>query len=124
MSFAETELKVVRWGEARGIVQNSSISAQARKTLEEAGELLEAATALDVLNSIKVQTDEIQALKAYWMNKYTDALGDVQVTMTMGCAIADVDQSACFEKAYQEIKDRKGYLRADGVFVKESGQNV
>jgi hypothetical protein len=26
----------------------------------------------------------------------------------------------CFEGAYNEIKDRKGYLNADGIFVKEA----
>ena len=42
MSYANIEMKVVQWGEARGIVQNSNNMAQAIKTLEEVGELLEA----------------------------------------------------------------------------------
>jgi NTP pyrophosphatase (non-canonical NTP hydrolase) len=105
MSYADVELKVIRWGEARGIVQNSNNMAQALKTLEEVQELLTAIHAGD---------REAQA----------DAYGDILVTLVMGCATADLDLTECFEKAFQEIKNRKGYLRADGVFVKESGQNV
>jgi hypothetical protein len=37
----------------------------------------------------------------------------------MGAAIADLDLQTCFELAYQEIKDRKGSLNADGLWVKE-----
>jgi hypothetical protein len=56
----------------------------------------------------------------HWREKYRDAIGDVGVTLLMGCATADVDFVECLQQAYEEIKDRKGYLRADGVFVKES----
>lgn len=101
MSYAQTEIEVVRWAEQRGIVQNSTPLAQARKTLEEAGELLEAAAKGDI-------------------HAYKDAIGDVLVTLIVGAACADVDVVDCLEQAYAEIKGRKGFLRADGVFVKES----
>jgi hypothetical protein len=42
MSYADIEMKVVQWGEARGIVQNSTPAAQAIKTQEELDELLDA----------------------------------------------------------------------------------
>ena len=35
MSYANTEIAVIQWGEARGIVQNSTPYAQALKTKEE-----------------------------------------------------------------------------------------
>jgi hypothetical protein len=38
----------------------------------------------------------------------------------MICAIMKIDMVQCYKGAYQEIKDRKGFLRPDGVFVKES----
>jgi hypothetical protein len=38
----------------------------------------------------------------------------------MGCATADLDLVTCFNHAYEQIKDRKGYLSAEGIFVKES----
>lgn len=110
MSYAQTEIEVVRWAEARGIVQNSTPLAQARKTLEEAGELLEAAAVMDM-----VRIEGSPASK-----EYRDAIGDVLVTLIVGAACADVDVVDCLEQAYAEIKDRKGYLRADGVFVKEA----
>jgi hypothetical protein len=41
-SFNIIELDVIRWGEARGIIQNSSSAAQVVKTQEEVQELIEA----------------------------------------------------------------------------------
>ena len=100
MSYRELELDVIRWGEARGIVQNSTPLAQARKTNEELMELFDA-----------IKSDDREGM--------IDAYGDILVTLIMGCAIADIDLVSCLRVAYNEIKDRKGYLNADGVFVKE-----
>lgn len=101
MSYRELEMKTIQWGEARGIVQNSNPLAQASKTQEELFELIAA-----------IHSDDYDAMK--------DAYGDILVTLIMGCACADVDLVSCLELAYNEIKDRKGYLNADGVFVKEA----
>jgi hypothetical protein len=49
-----------------------------------------------------------------------DAYGDILVTLVMGCACADLDLITCFAGAYKEIKDRKGYLTPEGIFVKEA----
>jgi len=38
----------------------------------------------------------------------------------MQCAIQKVTLTECLEHAYEQIKDRKGYLNAEGIFVKES----
>ena len=101
MSFSEIEMKVVQWGEKRRIVQNSTPAAQAIKTQEELDELIDA-----------IRNNDRAAM--------ADAYGDIVVTLVMGCACADLDLVTCFEGAYQEIKDRKGYLNADGIFVKEA----
>jgi hypothetical protein len=37
----------------------------------------------------------------------------------MVAAIEDVDLKQCFQSAYEQIKDRKGYLNKEGVFVKD-----
>ena len=100
MSYAEVEMKVVQWGEARGIVQNATAMSQAIKTLEETTELL------DAIN--KNNIDEIK-----------DAVGDIVVTLIMVCAVLDINLVDCLKGAYNEIKDRKGYLTKEGVFVKE-----
>jgi NTP pyrophosphatase (non-canonical NTP hydrolase) len=100
MSYAEYEIKVIQWGEARGIVQNSNPMAQAIKTMEEVTELLEAINKGDKACQI-------------------DAYGDILVTLIMGCATADIDLTACLASAYDTIKNRKGHLDAQGVFHKE-----
>lgn len=99
MTFNYLQNEVEIWGRARGIVQNSNSMAQAIKTLEEVNELLEAIHKGD------------RAAQA-------DAYGDILVTLIIGCATADLDLVDCLGKAYDEIKDRKGYLDAQGVFHK------
>ena len=101
MSYANLEIKVIQWGEARGIVQNSTPFAQALKTKEELDELFDA-----------ISKQDVAAMK--------DAYGDILVTLIMGCACADLDLVECLKGAYDEIKHRKGYLNKDGIFVKES----
>ena len=117
-SYADVESDIIRWAEARRIIPNSTAKAQAQKSLEECGELLEAATALYVL----VQTGVPKEAPIYQecLDKYKDAVGDVMVTLVNGCALADVNLVDCMYQAYGEIKDRKGHMNEAGIFVKES----
>jgi len=101
MSYAQIEMRVLQWGEARNIVQNSNPMAQAIKTHEELGELFDA-----------IASNDREAMK--------DAYGDILVTLVMGCATADLDLVSCFNHAYEQIKDRKGTLLPNGIFQKES----
>jgi NTP pyrophosphatase (non-canonical NTP hydrolase) len=100
MSYSMIEMDVIRWGEDRKIVQHSNPRAQAIKTLEEVGELMQA-----------IANNDREAM--------IDAYGDILVTLVMGCATADLDLVKCFAHAYEQIKDRKGYLSPEGIFVKE-----
>jgi NTP pyrophosphatase (non-canonical NTP hydrolase) len=100
MSYADVEMKVIQWGEARQIVQNSTPKAQAWKTIEEVNELL-------------------MAIESGNRAEMADAYGDILVTLVMGCACADLDLVECFKGAYEEIKDRKGFLNKEGIFVKQ-----
>lgn len=100
MSYDQLEMDIVRWGEARGIVQNSTPAAQAKKTLEELDELY-------------------TAIRNNDREEMIDAYGDILVTLIMGCACADLNLMTCLAHAYEQIKDRKGYLGADGIFVKD-----
>ena len=100
MSYAAVEMKTIQWGEARGIVQNSTPFAQALKTKEELEELFEA-----------ISKGDREAM--------ADAYGDILVTLVMGCACADLDLLTCFQGAYQEIKDRSGTMGSDGIFYKD-----
>jgi len=101
MSYAKTEMKVIQWAEQRGIVQHSTGLAQAKKTQEELDELVDALTKGDREATI-------------------DAYGDILVTLIVGCACEDLDLVECLEHAHNQIKDRRGFLNADGVFVKEA----
>ncbi|NBV95368.1 MAG: hypothetical protein EBR90_01065 [Actinobacteria bacterium] len=100
-TFNIIELDVVRWGEARGIIQNSNSAAQVKKTQEEVQELVDAIAVNDKAGII-------------------DAIGDVMVTLTMIAAIEDLPLVACYQAAYDQIKNRKGYLDANGLWIKES----
>lgn len=125
MSYAEYEMKVVQWGEARGIVQNGKPVGQARKTVEESGELLEATAKLKVLADLVTQWPGIESEKPFLayrekvLAEAKDAIGDTLVTLIMAAATLDVDVVECLAGAYNEIKDRKGFLNASGIFVKE-----
>ena len=101
MSYESTEIDVVRWGEARGIIQNSDSKTQLLKAFSEMEKLTDAITKRD-------------------RDAIIDGLGDILVCLTMVAAIEDVDLKQCFASAYDQIKDRKGYLNATGVFVKDA----
>lgn len=100
-SFGMTEFQVMRWAEARGIYEHGTAEGQAKKTVEEANELLDA-----------VQRKSIPEIK--------DAIGDVMVTLVNVAALTDLDVRQCFYEAYLEIKDRRGEMRSDGIFYKEA----
>jgi NTP pyrophosphatase (non-canonical NTP hydrolase) len=100
MTRTELDSKIDMWGVARGIAENGTPMAQAIKTVEEATELLAA-----------INTDDKEELM--------DAIGDIYVTLRMQCLVNDIWMDDCISKAYSEIKDRKGYLREDGTFVKD-----
>jgi len=101
MSYALYEMKVVQWAEARKIIPNSNPLAQWKKAREE---LLELYTALEV--------NDMPAIR--------DAVGDTVVCLINLCALLDIDLVDCLAGAYEEIKDRKGFLGKDGIFYKET----
>ena len=99
-SYGDLELKVLRWAEARGIIPNSNPMTQAIKTLEEVQELLSALNRKD--------DDEV-----------IDAYADILVTLIVGADLHGTNLIECLSKGYDVIKDRTGYLRKDGIFIKD-----
>ena len=91
---------IIEWGSARGITTNGKPMTQAIKTLEETHELLEAINKGDDEGTM-------------------DAIGDIVVTLIMQCELQGYALNDCLEAAYDEIKDRKGYLDHTGNFIKE-----
>lgn len=100
MTYQYLELEIIRWAEARHIIPNSNPQTQLLKAVSELGELADA--------TIKKQPGKI-----------TDGVGDVMVCLIIYCALQDINLVDCMELAYKEIKDRKGTLLANGVFVKD-----
>lgn len=113
LNFEELVEKINEWADARGISKNSSPLGQARKTQEETCELIEAAAKLDMCWLEDLNNEKYE-------EEYEDAVGDIIVTLIVGCRTNGTSVLNCLNKAYEVIKDRKGHLRADGVFVKES----
>jgi uncharacterized protein YabN with tetrapyrrole methylase and pyrophosphatase domain len=75
--------------------------AQATKAVEEINELMDALL-------IGHREDAI------------DAVGDTVVCLINVCALLDVNLTDCLAAAYEQIKDRRGYMNEQGIFVKQS----
>jgi NTP pyrophosphatase (non-canonical NTP hydrolase) len=101
MSYADFEMKIIQWAEARKIIPNSTPDTQLLKAMSELGELADA--------TIKKDKEGI-----------IDGVGDVMVCLVNYCALQDINLVDCMESAYNQIKHRKGTLMPNGVFVKES----
>jgi hypothetical protein len=98
-TYAILELDIIRWAEARQIIPNSNLQVQLLKAVSEMGELADATIKYD-----------LPAIK--------DGVGDVMVCLIVYCALLDINLVNCMELAYEEIKNRKGVLLSNGVFVK------
>jgi len=99
MSYADVELKIIRWAEDRKIIPNATPQSQLLKAFEEMGEL----AAGEARNNREL---------------IVDSLGDVMVCLINYCALRDINLVDCMQSAYEEIKDRKGTLMPNGIFVK------
>ena len=98
--YEEIEQKIIQWSKDRKIIPNATPQSQLLKAFEEMGEL----AAAEARNS---------------PSKMEDSVGDVMVCLINYCALRGISIVKCMEYAYDEIKDRKGTLMPNGVFVKE-----
>ena len=89
--------KIVQWHYDRNLIEGSTDKDQALKLLQELGEL----------------SDSI--CKG---NDVRDDLGDMLVVMINIMERNNISMADCLEKAWDDIKDRKGCM-VDGIFVKE-----
>ena len=101
MTFHELEEKVMQWAMDRQIIPNSNPTAQLMKTMSELGELADATLKDDDAGIV-------------------DGVGDVLVTLILYCELQEISVTTCLARAYDEIKDRKGTLTPEGIFVKET----
>lgn len=118
-----------QWGRDRMIIQNGRLDTQALKLCEEATETLIAARKVHKImssntekawaNGGELPEAEKQETTAY-LAELADGIGDTIVVLAMLCAMSGLDMYKCLEGAYETIKDRRGYLNEEGVFVKET----
>lgn len=100
VAMDELIAKVEQWARDRKIIPNSNPQSQLMKTVSELGELADATLKNDRPGVV-------------------DGVGDVIVTLIIYAALQGVKLEDCLASAYGEIKDRKGTLTPEGIFVKE-----
>ena len=115
--------KCQQWGRDRMIIQNGRLDTQALKLCEEATETLIAARKLYRLQQEAVDHTGVAAQRddesKMYLEELADGIGDTIVVLAQLCAMTGLNMRTCLQGAYDTIKDRKGFLNADGVFVKE-----
>ena len=99
MNLIELEKAIARWSHDRGILSNSTATTQTLKMVSEVGELC------DNLAKGKCIKDDI---------------GDVFVTLINVTRLSGYTIEECVTHAYDDIKDRKGFLNENGTFVKST----
>ena len=100
LTFEQLVSNVEAWAAERGICARSNARAQLLKAFSEMGELADA----------ELKWDAPAA---------RDAVGDVLVCLINFCAMQGFDITDCLAGAWDEIKDRKGYMMTGGAFVKD-----
>ena len=100
MNLQEFQWSVLDWSIKRGIIPNATAEAQTLKAVSEMGELADAV--------LKRNRDDI-----------VDSVGDVLVCLINVAALTGTTLEECCAAAWEQIKDRKGRLLPNGVFVKE-----
>lgn len=100
MTYERLEDLILEWATHRGILQNGDHKNQLLKLVSEIGEY----------------SDEVAKNNHA---KMVDELGDIMVVLIIMAELADIDPIGALAQAYNKIKDRKGYLNENGVFVKE-----
>jgi NTP pyrophosphatase (non-canonical NTP hydrolase) len=96
------EQNTVQWAEDRGILKNSTPQQQMLKLVSEMGELAD--------NLAKG-------------NNIEDDIGDCLVVLTIIAAMKNTTIGKSWNVAWNDIKDRKGFLNENGVFVKDTDKN-
>lgn len=99
-TYREVETQILDWAADRLIIPNARPHTQLLKLVSEVGELCDAEAKGSDLDR-------------------EDAVGDIMVCLINYCALRQLDVVACMALAYEQIKDRKGYVTPDGTFVKE-----
>jgi NTP pyrophosphatase (non-canonical NTP hydrolase) len=107
--------RVATWFEDRKITDNSNSVQQVGKLLEEVGELVAALGSFHNLMLVNTREQELAVEE-----QVKDAIGDCAVVLAGIASMEGMTFEQCCEHAWEQIKDRKGYLNTKGIFVKET----
>jgi uncharacterized protein YabN with tetrapyrrole methylase and pyrophosphatase domain len=99
MTLDELYKKTLDWSYDRGILTNGNSMTQTLKLMSEMGELCD-----NIAKGKDVKDD----------------IGDCLVVLANIASLSNTNLVECWTHAYNDIKDRKGFLNADGIFIKES----
>lgn len=99
MNLKDLEGLTLKWSHDRGILTNGKDTTQALKLVSEVGELCD---------NIAKGAD------------CKDDIGDCLVVLTNLASLRGYTLAECWEVAYNDIKDRKGFLNANGNFIKST----
>lgn len=91
--------KIRNWAEERGLYESGDVKTQCLKLGEEYGELSRAI----------IKNNDLDI---------TDAIGDMVVVLTNLAELHGMPIESCIDKAWNEIKNRKGKME-NGTFVKD-----
>lgn len=102
MNLNDTITNIHLWAEDRKITVNGTVHSQVLKLMSEVGEL---ADNVNKGNDVK------------------DDIGDVFVTLLNVATLSGTTIEECASIAYEEIKDREGFLNKNGTFIKSTDAN-
>ena len=100
----ELEELTLKWSHDRGIIKNGKPTTQALKLVSEMGELAD-----------NIAKNNYEGAK--------DDIGDCLVVLTNLSAQIGTNIQECWNVAYDDIKDRKGFLNSNGTFIKDTDPN-
>jgi len=100
MTFDTLIENVIQWADEKDILKNENAPKQIMKVIEELGETCEA------INKQRAS------------DMVMDGLGDTFVTLIILTKQLGYEPAECLERAWNEIKDRKGKTEG-GVFIRE-----
>jgi uncharacterized protein YabN with tetrapyrrole methylase and pyrophosphatase domain len=103
MSIQELLGLCTKWSSERGILVNGTLPTQALKLVSEVGELAD-----NVAKHRDIKDD----------------IGDCVVVLNNLAIMSDTTLEECLGVAYDDIKDRKGYLNGAGIFIKDSDRKA
>jgi NTP pyrophosphatase (non-canonical NTP hydrolase) len=106
MTFKKLAKQVVKWGDQKGILSNSTPLKQLDKTQEELDETREAIQEF-MLDSSTAPCPDVK-----------DGIGDMLVTIILLSEMLGLDPVECLSEAYDIISKRTGKMK-NGFFVKD-----